>query len=112
MVTDPVRLFSLLNRRDHTLLLYAGDDTPAAAVPELEAAADGRRRGRPRLLDVYVIAAPGADVEDTVLPVVRDAAGEFAEDVRPTTGSRVGFLVRPDGYLGYIGDATSTPNRW
>ena len=30
-------------------------------------------------MDVYLIAAPGADVAGTVLPLVRDSRGEFAK---------------------------------
>jgi pentachlorophenol monooxygenase len=40
-VTDPMRLFTLLGQRDHTLLLYAADGDAAAPLPTWR-----RRRGR------------------------------------------------------------------
>lgn len=45
------------------------------------------------------LAARGVRVEATVLPLVRDAAGEFARAYRCV--GRGTFVVRPDGYLGY-----------
>jgi hypothetical protein len=50
-------------------------------------------------MDVYLIAAPGADVAATVLPVVRDGGGEFAR-VYGAAGQAM-YVVRPDGYLGF-----------
>ena len=96
-VTDPIRLFSLFGR-EHTLLLYAGDGTRADAVAGLEATAEAARQAAHGALDVYLIAAPGAGVDSTVLPVVRDAAGEFARNYAAASSVSV---VRPDGYLSY-----------
>jgi len=97
-VSDPFRLFGIFGR-DHTLLLYAGPEAGTETVPELEAAAAAAMRAAHGRLGVYVIAAPQAGVQATVLPLIRDAAGEFARAYRVTgTGA---FVVRPDGYLGY-----------
>ncbi|MGU3498322.1 FAD-dependent monooxygenase [Mycobacterium sp. C31M] len=93
---DPVRLFSLLAGTRHTLLLYAGADEGFEALEEVAAAGRG-------LLNVYVIAHPDAPVERTVLPLVRDAAGDFAR-AYPVDESAA-FVVRPDGHLGYAGPA-------
>jgi pentachlorophenol monooxygenase len=49
-------------------------------------------------MDVYLIAAPGADVAATELPVVHDSGGQFARAYAPTGPSA--YVVRPDGYLG------------
>jgi 2-polyprenyl-6-methoxyphenol hydroxylase-like FAD-dependent oxidoreductase len=98
-VTDPVRLFSLLGRRDHTLLLYAGDDGSADDVAMFESAAVtavAAARGR---MDVYLIAAPNAAVENTVLPLVRDSDNDFARMYCATGASA--YVVRPDGYLAF-----------
>jgi hypothetical protein len=76
-VTEPVRLFSLLNRRDHTVLLYVGPGVTATAA--LEAAAEAARNAAHGRAEVYVIAAPDAEVSDTVLPVVVDTEGGFAK---------------------------------
>ena len=65
----------------------------------LEATAEAAVHGAHDRMDVYLIAAPDADVDTTVLPVIRDVAGEFG---RMYDVSRTGvFVVRPDGYLGY-----------
>lgn len=55
-------------------------------------------------MDVYLIAAPGAYVAGTTLPLVRDSDGEFARAYSPS-GSSV-YIVRPDGYLGFAAAAT------
>jgi 2-polyprenyl-6-methoxyphenol hydroxylase-like FAD-dependent oxidoreductase len=99
VVTGPVRLFSLLGRREHTALLYAGEGTGPTDVTVFERAADAAVEAAHGRMDVYLIAAPGADVAGTVLPVVRDSRGDFARAYAPT-GSSV-FIVRPDGYLGF-----------
>jgi pentachlorophenol monooxygenase len=48
-------------------------------------------------MDVYLVAAPDADVAGTVLPLIHDADGDFARnyDVSDTSV----FAIRPDGYL-------------
>lgn len=99
-VTGPLRLFSLLNRRDHAVLLYAGPGFgDVAALEAAAAAAVMAAHGRAQ---VYVIAEPGADpgagVADTVLPLLTDTTGEFARAYRADGLSA--FVVRPDGYLG------------
>jgi hypothetical protein len=49
-------------------------------------------------MDVYLIASPGADLAATVLPLIRDTAGDFARVYTPAGPSA--YVVRPDGYLG------------
>jgi pentachlorophenol monooxygenase len=95
-VTGPLRLFSLLGRREHTTLLYAPDGPVDVAVFERAAeAAVSAAHGR---MDVYLIAAPGAEVAATELPVVVDSGGDFAKAYGPAGPSA--YVVRPDGYLG------------
>lgn len=99
VVNFPIRLFDLLGRLDHTLLIYAGAETDANELGEIErvaAAAGGLARGH---LEVYLIAAPEAEVGGTLLPLIRDTAGEFAQ-IYAATGTSL-FVVRPDGYLGF-----------
>jgi 2-polyprenyl-6-methoxyphenol hydroxylase-like FAD-dependent oxidoreductase len=94
-VTEPLRLFSLLGRREHTTLLYAPDGRVDVATYERAAAAAvSAAHGR---MEVYLIAAPGADVGATELPLIRDTAGEFATAYAPAGPST--YVVRPDGYL-------------
>jgi 2-polyprenyl-6-methoxyphenol hydroxylase-like FAD-dependent oxidoreductase len=96
-VTAGLRLFELLGRRGHTLLLYTegADAATVAQLEEVAAAAVGAAHG---LLEVYLIAAPTADLAPTVLPVITDADDGFAEMYSPAGLSA--YVVRPDGYLG------------
>jgi pentachlorophenol monooxygenase len=94
-VTGPLRLFDLLGRREHTALLYAPvGPVDVAAYERAAAAAVHAAHGR---MDVYLIAAPGADIA-TELPLIRDTAGEFARAYTPP--GPAAYIVRPDGYLG------------
>jgi 2-polyprenyl-6-methoxyphenol hydroxylase-like FAD-dependent oxidoreductase len=98
-VTGPLRLFSLLGRRDHSTLLYADENSGPADVELFERAAEAAVKAAHRRMDVYLIAAPGADVADTVLPLIRDSGCEFARAYSAAGPSA--YVVRPDGYLGY-----------
>ncbi|MFF4248766.1 FAD-dependent monooxygenase [Streptomyces sp. NPDC001822] len=92
----PVRLFTLLRERDHTLLLYADREEQAAVFDGAAAAARSAAHGR---LNVCAVLGPGVvRLPAPGVPAVRDGHGEF----RRMYGARGGeaFLVRPDGYLG------------
>jgi pentachlorophenol monooxygenase len=95
-VTGPLRLFSLLNRRDHAVVLYGG--AGVTEVAELEAAAQAALSAAHGRAQVYVVADPDADVSDTVLPLITDTDGEFARTYDAKDVSA--FVIRPDGYLG------------
>jgi pentachlorophenol monooxygenase len=104
-VTDPLRLFSLFGALEHTLLLYAGAKTTATQLDRLEALATAAVDAAHGYMDVYLIAAPNADVDATVLSIVRDGEGEFADAYGVSAPSV--FVVRPDGYLGYASRESS-----
>ncbi|WP_419150865.1 hypothetical protein [Nocardia vinacea] len=71
--------------------------------PARRAAANVAAHGH---LDAYLIAAPQADVAETILPLIRDTAGKFAHSYR--AGHRSVFFVRPDGYLGFARPTASS----
>ena len=73
----PFRLVTLLDRRDHNALLYAGDGIAADSVASFEATAQAVRDAAHGYIAVHLAAAPGAGVESTVLPLFRDSRGEF-----------------------------------
>jgi hypothetical protein len=96
VVTGTARLFSLFGR-EHTMLLYAREGTDIALLERAADAAVTAARGH---LDVYLIAGAGTEVRPTVLPVIRDTAGEFARAYSTQTSVHI---VRPDGYVGFAG---------
>jgi len=100
-VTAPFRLFTLFGRGVHTLLLHVHGDVDGADATDVESLAAAAIDAAHGHLDVYVVAAPGAEPIGTVLPVIGDAAGDFAAQYG-AVGTSV-FLVRPDGYLAFAG---------
>jgi pentachlorophenol monooxygenase len=98
-VMGAMRLFSLLGRREHTLLLYAGGDATAEDVVAFERAAEAAVAAAHGHIDVYLIAAPDGDVATTVLPLIRDTARDFAHMYQ--AGESAAYVVRPDGYLSF-----------
>lgn len=99
-VTTPLCLFTLLSSPRHTLLCYAGPDCGPEAVECLEQAADTAVQAAHAQVDVYVVAHPDAEVDSTVLPLIRDSDGDFARSYAAEGISA--FVVRPDGYLGFV----------
>src|SRR6202040_3284147 len=89
---------SPLRARDPPPRLYAGNAAGADDAAGLEAAADAVVEAAHGPMDVNLVAAPDADVARTVLPLIRDADGDFARnyDVSETSV----FVIRPDGSLG------------
>jgi 2-polyprenyl-6-methoxyphenol hydroxylase-like FAD-dependent oxidoreductase len=102
-VTNPFRLYSTIGRIRHTTLLYAGDGASESQVADLEAAAAAAVAGAHGEMNAYVVAAPTADTGQCLVPVLVDAAGGFAAAYHAAPGEL--FVLRPDGYLGYRGDA-------
>ncbi|WP_327141260.1 FAD-dependent monooxygenase [Nocardia sp. NBC_01327] len=98
-VTFDLRLFSLLGRIDHTILLYADDTTTGPVLREVERLAEVAVAAAHGHLDAYLLADPKADVAETILPLIRDSAGDFARAYRAR--DRSVFVIRPDGYLGF-----------
>ncbi len=98
-VTGPFRLFSLLDRRRHALLIYAGAAVNADDVATFERIAEAAVSAAHGRLDAYLIAAPNVAVGATTMPVIRDSADEFARRYRADAATV--HLVRPDGYLSY-----------
>ncbi|WP_433759450.1 FAD-dependent monooxygenase [Nocardia sp. CA-135398] len=98
-VAFDIRLFALLGRVEHTILIYADETSTATDLRELEQLADAAKVAAHGHLDAYLIAAPRADVAETILPLIRDTAGKFAQSYSARQGSV--FVVRPDGYLGF-----------
>ncbi|MEP6650364.1 MAG: FAD-dependent monooxygenase [Lapillicoccus sp.] len=100
-VNSPIRLYTVLGRDKHTIVGYAGDGT--SGVADIEAAVAAAVEGSHGEMEAYLVAAPGADTGRTLVPVLRDADGQFLAAYHAAYGQV--FVLRPDGYLGYRGDA-------
>jgi hypothetical protein len=96
-LVEPPQYAKAVGVQTRTLeVLYAPDGPfDIAAFERAATATVSATHGR---MDVYLIAAPGADVAATELPLIRDTAGDFARAYAPTGPSA--YVVRPDGYLG------------
>ncbi|WP_159711963.1 FAD-dependent monooxygenase [Geminicoccus flavidas] len=93
----PLRLFDLLRGAGHVLLLRLDDAGDAETAVSLAATLAARHGD---LLRCYALAPAGQVLDEMPgLPLLADAAGEFQR--RYGGSGRAGWLVRPDGYLGY-----------
>lgn len=104
-VAFPVRLFELLGGGEHTLLAYAEDDEQAAGLDKMATEATERAAGH---LRTYVVLTPGVDATGVMLPTVQDASGEFFASYNARGGC--GYVIRPDGYVGYRAGKITTSN--
>ncbi|MEV0032229.1 FAD-dependent monooxygenase [Nocardia sp. NPDC050793] len=98
-VAFPIRLFSLLGRTDHTVLIYVDDTAGPESSAAVAALTDAARRAAHGRVDVYLIAAADIEPESSPLPVIRDRDGDFARSY----GAKglCAYVIRPDGYLGF-----------
>ncbi|HEY2826360.1 MAG TPA: FAD-dependent monooxygenase [Pirellulales bacterium] len=101
-----IRLFDLLRGPHHTLLLYTSSANPAddcQHFAELAAALSQRYGSR---IQIYAIIHPDCDAPEIEgLPTVVDRQNQFGQLYGPQSGA--GFLIRPDGYVGYRADKIS-----
>ncbi|MFD4440060.1 FAD-dependent monooxygenase [Nocardia sp. NPDC058519] len=104
-VTSPFRLFPLLTGTGHTLLRYVDNTCDTATLTDLERHVGLLRQLTGDHLDTYLVAGPGATVDPTALPVIRDSDGDFARRYHCADGAA--YVVRPDGYLGYAASPAS-----
>jgi 2-polyprenyl-6-methoxyphenol hydroxylase-like FAD-dependent oxidoreductase len=104
-VSFPLRLFEVLDPRDHTLLLYAADERQAAGAAALIEAAARRAHGQ---LRGYLILARGTPPPLDPVPALEDAEGQFRAAYDAAGGC--GYLIRPDGYVGYRAGQITEPS--
>jgi 2-polyprenyl-6-methoxyphenol hydroxylase-like FAD-dependent oxidoreductase len=104
-VGHPQRLFDVLRGPEHVLLEYCPFGSPRlldVAPPLVRAAM------QPGLLRLATIVGPkGAAADLPGLPCYQD---ELAGFVKSYGGQAACFLVRPDGYLAWLGEATNEPS--
>ncbi|WP_024794027.1 FAD-dependent monooxygenase [Tomitella biformata] len=98
-VTSPIRLFSLLDRLRHTMMIYTGDRTGPDDLRAAESLAALARTAAHGELDTYLVVAADAVVLSSLLPVLRDVEGAVAAAYGAVNQSV--FVIRPDGYLGH-----------
>ncbi|MEV7612582.1 FAD-dependent monooxygenase [Streptomyces sp. NPDC089799] len=98
----PMRLYDVLRGRGHVLVLYdGGGGVDGGRADELAEAARKLSGGR---VEAFVVSGAGGGdgglAGGTLLPVYRDARGEFARLYGVAAGRVTAFVVRPDGYVG------------
>ncbi|MET4613155.1 2-polyprenyl-6-methoxyphenol hydroxylase-like FAD-dependent oxidoreductase [Rhodococcus sp. PvR044] len=98
-VAFTVRLHELFRHPGHTLLLWASDARDAETQRALAAEVTDRFGLAVRS---HVIVARDVELPTVSGIILRDADGRFAAGYG--AGDRTGFLVRPDGYVGYRSD--------
>jgi hypothetical protein len=104
-VGHPLRLHERLGRGRHVLLGFLGNDlatadTMAEMLKLLRATLGAGASG------CATVAQGQIPMQREDLPILLDAAGEFATAFDARTGSV--WLVRPDGYIGWCSEAPST----
>src|SRR5215218_10390043 len=99
------RLFDLLRGTDHVLLLYLARGRIRERTREVEALARDLADAYGPLVRVVAVAAEGADASEIVgATLVQDAAKAFARAYAARSGLMC--VVRPDGYIAYLGNAS------
>ncbi|WP_072751320.1 FAD-dependent monooxygenase [Rhodococcus maanshanensis] len=98
-VAFPIRLHELFRHPGHTLLLWASD--AQGAETQLALAAEVTDRFGPAVRSRLIVARE-ADLPGVSGITMRDADGRFAAGYG--AGDRTGYLVRPDGYVGFRSD--------
>src|SRR5262249_42933693 len=94
------RLFDLLRGPKHTLLLYAANADVTATCEKFATIAGELKQRFSGSIQAYVIVHPDCDVPNTeAIPIVVDRRNEFGRLYQADSGG--GFLIRPDGYIGY-----------
>ena len=101
----PIRLHELLRHTDHTMLLWARNESDCAAAHALAVDVGERTGGRVR---GHVIVPADASISDVSGVTLRDvdgrAANAYGFDVdtdAPQDGSIPAYVIRPDGYVSY-----------
>ena len=95
------RLFALCRTTRHCLLLCAGMDGDRGVRGALDALGTSIRRARADLVDAFLVStAPANARPETPLLVEVDGSLCDAYGVRKP----IAVLIRPDGYIGYIGE--------
>jgi 2-polyprenyl-6-methoxyphenol hydroxylase-like FAD-dependent oxidoreductase len=99
---DHGRLHDLLRGPEHTLLLFGGakaSPSAAPAPPSLVGLANEVQKGWPELVKVYVVVTGDGPVDGWPGEAVRDASGTLHS--RYGADLPCGYLVRPDGHIGF-----------
>jgi hypothetical protein len=99
----PLRLFDVLRGTAHVLLVYVAGRAARRQVLAVEALARDLMTAKADTVRVVAIAAARVRVPEPVgATLLVDGEGAFARAYAAASGSA--FLIRPDGYVGYVGD--------
>jgi hypothetical protein len=99
-VRFPYRLFDVTRGVDYVLLLYVGKFAEPAQANEIESMAQKLKTAPGPRCRLVLVCEPDAEKRDVIgAMIVEDSAGEFVVKYAP--GLNTGYVIRPDGYVGY-----------
>jgi hypothetical protein len=99
----PLRLFEVLRGTTHVLVCSVAGRAAKQQIAELEALARELNVACPDAVRVVAIATKGVKFPQPVgVTLLADGEGAFARAYAAKSGST--FLIRPDGYIGYVAD--------
>src|SRR5580698_4507324 len=99
-VRYPYRLFDVTRGVDYVLLLYVGKFAESAQINEIESMAQKLKTAPGPRCRLVLVCEPDAEKRDVIgAMIVEDSAGEFVVKYAP--GLNTGYVIRPDGYVGY-----------
>jgi 2-polyprenyl-6-methoxyphenol hydroxylase-like FAD-dependent oxidoreductase len=101
-VRCPLRLFDVTRGIDHVLLVYVGEFLDQGQMELAETMARRLKVMRGPKCRLVLICSPDARIGEVVgATVLKDGASEFVSAYAP--GINTGYVIRPDGYVGYHG---------
>jgi 2-polyprenyl-6-methoxyphenol hydroxylase-like FAD-dependent oxidoreductase len=99
-VRYPYRLFDITRGIDPVILLYVGKFAEPGPMELIEGTVRNLKVAQGLQCRLVLICSPDAELPGVVgVTILRDSAGEFASAYAP--GVNTGFVIRPDGYVGY-----------
>jgi hypothetical protein len=100
-VRHPYRLFDITRGVSHVVILYVAGFAEPGQVELAEKLSEKFKDAEPPCR-LVLITSPDAQPRDVIgATILKDSAGEFSSAYTPEVNT--GYIIRPDGYVGYHG---------
>jgi hypothetical protein len=100
-VRHPYRLFDITRGVSHVILLYVAGFAEPGQVELADKLSEKFKAAEPPCR-LVLITSPDAQPRDVIgAAILEDSAGEFSSAYTPEVNT--GYVIRPDGYVGYHG---------